>query len=163
MPFPADASAGRPNSFSLERVFDAAGYVFGAIHRALSDEAGEGRILTRQQRRDVYEGLEQARLAVEEVDSMARAKRLQTDAAGGRPLTVCFGRRAPSFSSFGNGCGLVFADSLSRFSLYCPLVGGSPEDVWREKRTRSDVLRTGLQECLSRGLARMGAGSKRGA
>jgi hypothetical protein len=71
----ADASAGRPNSFPLERVFDAAGYVFCAIHRALLDEAGEGSILTRQQRRDVYEGLEQARRSVEEVDRNARAKR----------------------------------------------------------------------------------------
>jgi hypothetical protein len=132
-----DASAGRPNSLSLERVFAAAGYVFSAIHRALSDEAGEGSFLTRQQRRDVYEGLERARRAVEEVDGNARAKRLQKDAAAGHPLTVCFGRRAPSFSSFGNGCGIVFPDSLSRFSLYCPACRKKPGG----RRAREGITR----------------------
>jgi hypothetical protein len=97
---------------------------------------GEGAVITRGTRRKVWEELERARDAFA---TAAEAKRLQIEATGGRPLTVCFGRRMRrvhemkqfvdtdvAHTPFGDGCGAIFVDSVSRFSRYCPACRKKP-------------------------------------
>jgi hypothetical protein len=120
---------------------------FHAIHKALID-IGEGEILPRKERRQAREALEQARAAV----SSLEAKLLQIEAAGGRPLTVCFGRRIRrieemmqfvgtdiAHTPFGDGCGVVFPDSVSAsrpiFRRYCSRCREKPGG-----RIRSEIL-----------------------
>jgi rRNA maturation endonuclease Nob1 len=104
----------------------AAKTVFAAIQEALAHEAGEGAVLTPQDRRNVWEGLEQAWAAIAEARGPQAAKRVQREAVGGRPLTVCFGQRARRingrihFATYGDGCGRVFVDDSPSRRRYCP-------------------------------------------
>jgi hypothetical protein len=118
---------------------------FGLVNAALA-QVGEGTVLMpKHARRDVWLALESAR----DPFLMSVAKRLQVEATGGRPLTVCFGRRVrriPGMKQFvgtdlahtpyGDGCGVVFADSTKRFCSYCPDCRRKPGG-----RLAADVLR----------------------
>jgi hypothetical protein len=107
---------------------------------------GEGYALPRVQRPKVREAIKQAGDAL----STREAKQAQIEAAGGRPLTVCFGRDKHrriremvaaeiAWGFFGDGCGVVFADSVmdSRpvFARYCSVCREKPES-----RRRSEIL-----------------------
>jgi hypothetical protein len=123
-------SARTPQRRPDDVVETAAKHVFDRIHEAL-ERVGEGTVLSRVDRRDVWEGLEQAWLAIKET-RIRSAKALQLEVTDGRPLTVCFGRGARRvngrihFATYGDGCGRVFADSLVRFSRYCPKCQAKP-------------------------------------
>jgi hypothetical protein len=118
---------------------------FAAIQEFLL-RVGEGYALPRVLRPQVTEAIKLAGDAL----STREAKRAQLEAAGGQPLTVCFGRdkhrRIPemvdgeiAWGFFGDGCGVVFADSVTDsrpvFARYCY--------VCREKsesRRRSEIV-----------------------
>lgn len=92
---------------------------------------GEGAHVPRAQRIRIWHEMmdligERAQL------STLEAKRAQLEAAGGRPLTFCFGQicRVPELKSlvdaeivWGDGCGVVFVDSVTTsrpvFARYC--------------------------------------------
>jgi hypothetical protein len=118
---------------------------FAAIQEFLV-RVGEGYALPRVQRPKVTEAIKLAGDAL----STREAKRAQIEAAGGRPLTVCFGRdhhrRIPemvaaeiAWGFFGDGCGVVFSDSVTDsrpvFARYCSVCREKPET-----RRRSEIV-----------------------
>jgi hypothetical protein len=113
---------------SGESIYETASARLASMHKFLAD-VGAGTVLPRSACRQVWDELDRVRDSV----SSAVAKRLQIEASGGRPLAVCFGRRMRrvremqqfvgtelAHMSFGDGCGVIFADSAARFSRYCP-------------------------------------------
>jgi hypothetical protein len=91
----------------------------------------EGQSLEGGWRRELWDAQAQPVFALPGQKTLA--KRLQIEAAYGRPLTVCFGKRSRSVLTpagnetrvypFGDGCGLVHPDSTGfrrpSFRLYC--------------------------------------------
>jgi hypothetical protein len=89
---------------------------------------------------------------------LGELKRLQLEAGAGRPLTICFGRRArtvplqPPFDRVvypeGDGCGLIHPDSTSRrrpsFRSYCPTCKS------RQTHLQQQSLRRGLRASQNR-------------
>jgi hypothetical protein len=120
---------------------------FALIHDALA-EVGEGDVLSRSGRRKFWEAIESARDRLGSVEG----KRAQMEASA-RPLTVCFGRRAHrripelkllvdaeiSWGTFGDGCGVIFADSVTDsrpvFARYCPVCREKSE-----RRRRNEIV-----------------------
>jgi hypothetical protein len=130
--------------------------IFREVQRALV-EVGEGQVMPRSARRDVWGALERARAPI----TAAQAKRLQLQVTD-RPLTVCFGRRVRripemrqfvdtdvAHAPFGDGCGVVFADSTSSrrpvFSRYCPGCRKKPGG-----RRRAEILARCIAACEGR-------------
>lgn len=114
---------------------------FALINSALA-QAGEGTVLPEHTCRAVGQALGDTC----DPFTMAQAKRLQIAAVGDRPLAVCLGRarwKIRPFSGallpFGDGCGIIFADSRSRFARYCPGCREKPGG-----RLRDEVLRKRL-------------------
>jgi hypothetical protein len=124
---------------------------FALINGALV-QAGEGTVLPAHARRAVRWELEAAR----DPFTTAQAKRLQVAVVGDRPLAVCFGRRARqtppvggALLPFGDGCGIIFADSKSRFARYCPNCQRKPGG-----RLQEEVLRQRLAAAEGRAMVR---------
>ena len=124
---------------------------FALINSALV-QAGEGTVLPVHARRAVRQALADAR----DPFTTAQAKRHQVAAVGDRPLAVCFGRRARqtppaggALLSFGDGCGVIFADSRSRFARYCPNCQRKPG-----KRLQDEILRQRLAAGEGRAMVR---------
>jgi hypothetical protein len=88
----------------------------------------------------------------------AEAKRLQIEAGGGAPLTVCVGRDR-------DGCGAVFADSTSTrgpmpFLFYCATCRGRSTRRRESNDARQRAYAAGLEELAPGvwwGLCRCGA------
>jgi hypothetical protein len=119
------------------QTYDAARILFAAIQDELVRLGGVGTTLRQGSRRDAGSMIELAFRAVEEVEgARAKAKHLQLEATGGEPpLGVCVGKRARAGAllPFGDGCGLIFVDSRTRFSCYCPGCNRKPGGRKREK------------------------------
>jgi hypothetical protein len=138
---------------SGDSIYGMAAARFTAIQNFLA-EIGEGNVLPRLMRRQVWTEIERAREAVSTVE----AKLLQIQASEGRPLTLCFGRRMRrilemkqfvgtdvAHTSFGDGCGTIFADSTTRFSRYCPDCRKKPGG-----RLRGEILARCIAACEGR-------------
>lgn len=102
---------------------------FAVLNAALAQVGVGNSLFPKHARRDVWLALDQAC----DPFILSVAKQIQLEATGGRPLAVCFGRRVRripemrqfvgtdlAHMSFGDGCGVIFADSAARFSRYCP-------------------------------------------
>jgi hypothetical protein len=75
------------------------------------------------------------------------AKRLQVEACGGRPLTVCYGHD-------GDGCGLVYADSPTArgrypFRIYCETCRNRTRARKQAARARARALEAGLEQVIA--------------
>jgi hypothetical protein len=132
---------------SRQELAQAASLVFSEIQTVLADLRGER--LEGAWRRELWDAQWQPVLAL--VDR-ALAKRLQLEASGGEPLTVCFGKRARTVAvplphnnqiyPYGDGCGLVHPDSVGlrrpSFRYYCPSC--RQWETGRQAKARSDAV-----------------------
>jgi hypothetical protein len=131
-----------------EELVEAASSVFVEIQAALADREGEH--LEGPWRRELWDAQWQPVLAL--AGQRGLAKRLQLQAAAGKPLTVCFGRRARTLPlplphqkqvyPHGDGCGLVHPDSVGRrrpsFRYYCPTCG--QQETGRQRKAHSQAV-----------------------
>jgi hypothetical protein len=120
---------GRSPRLEPARLQQAAASVFAELQALLAGLVGER--LEGSWRRELWDAHSQPLLALSWQRGLA--KRLQLQAAAGRPLTVCFGKRARSLPlpaphqaqvyAFGDGCGLVHPDATGlrrpSFRYYC--------------------------------------------
>lgn len=130
-----------------QELAQAASLVFSEIQALLLTLRGEH--LEDTWRRELWDAQWQPVLALHD---RALAKRLQLQASDGKPLTVCFGKRARTIAvppphhkqvyPYGDGCGLVHPDSTGlrrpSFRNYCPRC--RQRETRRQTKARSDAV-----------------------